>query len=95
MKEWFEDLWYKIFKKDNEIIIKIANNGCMLKTFEGNQIYKFDEEHPEDIVNMFYDLRDSLIDSSKYSKRRIEIKIVHGNKFECKDKECEICNEDN
>jgi hypothetical protein len=90
-----KDWWNRTFRKDNEIIIKIANNGCMLKTYEGDLIYKFDDEHPEDLVDMLYELRNMLVCSSKYSEKRIEIKTIHGEKFECKDRECEICNENN
>jgi hypothetical protein len=85
-----------------ELKINSFHNGALLIQDDGENthrtLYKFDYDDPElglrDLQCLLYDISEQLSMESRYSKERISIKIVHGDKYECKDKECAICKED-
>jgi hypothetical protein len=76
-----------------KIIIEIISNGVVVKYPDEDKIsYVFDNDKPEQCVEMLYNILDTLgMSGSRYDKKRIYIKIEHGDKYECKDKKCEIC----
>ncbi len=44
------------------------------------------------VINMLYEIAEGLGEyGNKHDKMRLEIHIVHGSKYECKDKKCDIC----
>ena len=80
------------------IKIERATNGAVIYYNDGDDsespsIYKFDEEDLDGLILLLYDVRDSMSSPSRYSKRRILVSIVHGDKYECKEKDCKICKE--
>ena len=70
--------------------IDIADNGYILDDGVSTTVYKCDIDSIRELLyNIVYGLKDT---SDRYAKERIEIRIVHGDKYECKDKDCPICN---
>jgi len=92
-----KQLLEKLVKQgEMEIVITPTNSGAVLKYKPGgvHEVFKFDEDNLEDAVKLFYELRNLMADGgNRYAKQRLEIKIVHGDKHECKDENCEICKE--
>ena len=84
-----------------KITIDVKENGAILNIPVGInndyklcKLYKFDPyEHVniDDYINMLYELTDAIFLFGKYSQERIKISRVHGEKYECDDKNCEIC----
>lgn len=82
-----------------KIVIESTDNGAIIRTSKDmwsdfNRIfgYVFDEYEKDGLKDLLYDIR-QMMDTldSRYSKQRIQIQIVHGDKYECADKDCEIC----
>ena len=88
-----------------KITIKITDNGAVLHIpIGGNNdynkvmVYEFDKDEHNDIqgyINMLYDITEAVMLFGKYSKERIKIKKVHGEKYNCEDKKCGICHDTN
>ena len=75
-----------------KIVIETTSNGSVVKYPENKVSYKFEENDLEGIQEMLYDILEEVsLCTSRYDKERIQIKIVHGDKYECKDKNCKIC----
>jgi hypothetical protein len=55
-------------------------------------VYEFDEYNLDKMVEVFYAIRDMLgMTGGKYSEKRVSIEMIHGENYECKDPNCEIC----
>ena len=90
--------------KQPKIEIEIADNGAVLTIknhYDFNEgqttilAYQFDEEDPDKLVDMLYTIRDVVgMTGGKYSVKRVQIQIEHGDHYDCKDKNCEICGRD-
>ena len=77
-----------------KMIIDPAENGATIRTAEPRiTVYKFDEENPDGLVALLYDVRDSMLSSSRYDRYRVIIKVGHGDKYECAEDDCSICDE--
>lgn len=77
-----------------KIIIETRSNGCTIKCKdEGiDAAFKYDREDAGDIVECLYVVKTLLYGyGGKYDKHRVEIKLVHGSGYICKDKKCTIC----
>lgn len=82
------------------IAISITSNGCVLKDENGIASIEYDIELNEikdarRVADLINSIISQLTMTSRYSKYRIFAKIEHGDKYECKDKNCQICNGDN
>ena len=74
-----------------KLIIETSDNGIKVKGTDINAVYE-----TEDDINkqqeFLYDLIDTLgWYQNKYSEKKLQIDIVHGNSFECVDKDCSLC----
>ena len=90
-----------------KLTIKPAINGALVYTeYDASEIdfgeasretmvYEFDENNLDSLQSMLYDLISTMDSSGRYSKQRIKISIVHGDKYECSEADCEICEEEN
>lgn len=80
-------------------MIKIQNtsNGIIVTYNDGDKvIYKVNSEDGfDDLLECLYDiLEDMGYCSGRYAAERIQIKIIHGDKYECNQrKTCKICGE--
>lgn len=77
------------------ITIETTDNGAVVKwREEGSYMlsFKFDEDDQNDLVRLHYTINE-LVNGygGKYDKQRVEIKVVHGSGYECKDNKCTIC----
>lgn len=82
-----------VFDTSDTVLIQPVGNGAVVQFSEGEQyVYKYGVEGLEGLVSMFYDLNDAVGETgSKHSVERLEIRVVHGAAYECKIKDCEIC----
>jgi len=56
-------------------------------------VYSFDEDKPEEIVHMLYDIMEHMgYLPSRYVKKRVVVCVGHGDKYECNDDKC-FCKE--
>jgi hypothetical protein len=74
-----------------KIEIELAENGAILKGEDILEVYEFDEENKDGFINLLYKIKEIFIEDSKYGKEVISINIVHGNKYDCNDKNCKNC----
>ena len=84
-----------------KIEIETVDNGAILR-FAGNDgsaecsCYPYQDEEQQDyMLYMLRDVVDCLFgeDTTRYSSKRIHISWMHGDKYECKEENCEICKE--
>ena len=77
------------------ITIKTLANGATVNIpGESGTVYKFQDEEMGGLAEMLYDIADAIEPGSRYSKERVRVKIVHGDKYECPDrKSCAVCQE--
>ena len=78
------------------ITIKTTDNGAIVKVtgqYDENfeRSYVFDEENMEGMEQLLWDLLDPIHLFGKYSKERISITRVHGEKYDCEEKDCKVC----
>ena len=75
------------------IKIKRVNNGVVLTSEEGEEVFEFDSEDLTRLHELHYEL-DALIEpmNGRNSRQRMTHRIVHGDKYECKG--CDICKEE-
>ena len=90
-----------------KLTIKPAINGALVYTeYDASEnesgeascetmVYEFEEGKLDGLQSMLYDLISTFDSSGRYSEQRIKISIVHGDKYECTAKDCEICEEEN
>lgn len=81
-----------------KIEIEKANNGAILKTDDkddfSTDIYKFDDDNLDGLVEMLYEICDFVGQmGDRHDKLRIRISVLHGDKYLCMDKKCDICKE--
>ena len=77
---------------ENGAIVTIKGHYDFTDGKESKRVYEFDEESKEGLLNLLYEVdRFCMIDEGKYSKERVDITLIHGEKYECKDKNCELC----
>ena len=84
-----------------KIIIERVSNGAIVRgrDCEGNkeeQIFKFEDGEINGLVVLLLAIEEQLSStcSGRYDEKRISIRIVHGDKYDCKDKKnCVICGE--
>jgi CO dehydrogenase/acetyl-CoA synthase epsilon subunit len=96
LKEIMDRLEKLAKQAEINIVITPTSNGAVVKCGAAgvHEVFKFsaDEENLDGAVDLFYQLKGLLADhGNRYAKQRLEIRIVHGDKYECKDKDCEIC----
>jgi len=87
--------------KNPKLIIELTNNGAVIEIKdhvdfnEGHPIklvYAFDDDNKQGLLDLLWKVDEFLcVDEGKYSKERAEIKLVHGENVECKNKDCKIC----
>lgn len=75
------------------ITIKTLSNGAAVTvTGEAGSAYKFGGEDLGGLSEMLYDIIDVLEPGSRYSEKRVRVKIEHGDKYNCQaGKNCEVC----
>lgn len=82
------------------ILIESALNGAVLTTIDedtGRKLstiaYEFSTwENLQSLQTLLYDLCDMLgANLSRHDKYAIRVHVVHGDKYECKDEGCPIC----
>jgi hypothetical protein len=56
---------------------------------EDRYSYVFSEDNIDGLQSLLYDLSDVLLCSGRYSKYRIKISVIHGDKYDCKG--CDWC----
>jgi len=93
----------------DEIKIERVSNGAILtytdydgegKACRERIVFKYDTDAEvgnwEGLIDLLWQVAELLgILGSKYDKQRLEIRIVHGSSYVCKDKKnCEICKEE-
>ena len=67
---------------------KIFNKYICFEVGEG------EENQAQSLKSVFYFLMEYYgCYGNKYSEKRLEIKVVHGNSYECTNVDCEICEE--
>ena len=74
--------------------ITFVANGALLKLQDEPrpEVFKFEDEDPGGLVDMLQALVDySGYLGSRYSRQRIQVRIIHGDKYECNDKKCGLC----
>ncbi len=87
-----EDL--KLFT-DSVIHIIMAQNGALLVTSEGAEVFEFQENNLKGLRELYYAIGDALgIFGSKYDRERIRHAIQHGDQYRCEDKDCPICHDE-
>jgi len=74
-----------------DIRINILNNGATVRSDSGEEVFKFDSDNRADLVIMLYTILDIIEPNQKYDKECIEIKLIHGRGYDCKDKNCSVC----
>jgi hypothetical protein len=80
-----------------KITITPTRNGTYVEYDDGENVdrasYTFDAETDlEGAQEFLYDIAEWVgLIGSRYDRNRIKIQIVHGDKYECSDKECKIC----
>jgi hypothetical protein len=93
---------YLPYKEGSIIIIEPVTNGAVVTQQDGTKnAYVFDEEAQDfeskglkGLVELLYAVLDHMgVYGGKYKTECIEIRIVHGRGYECKDKKCPICKE--
>jgi len=84
-------------------IISWAINGASVRFIENDgekiikedRVFEFDDEKGfGGLTSMFWEICNHYGwdgDRGRYSKERINFSLVHGDKYECSDKECQIC----
>lgn len=79
--------------EETMITIKQISNGCVVKFGSSEQqAYIFGLDNLSGLQEMMYDILEEIEPTnSRYSKQRLQVSIVHGDKYECKDKKCDIC----
>ena len=89
--------------KRPKLIIELMENGALVTiknhadingedNKEMSMVYEFDEDNKEKLVELLYEVDNFCVcEEGKYSKERSEIKLVHGEKYDCKDDNCKIC----
>ena len=76
------------------MVLKRAANGAMLSGNGEREVFEYDEEDMGGLVELLYAVGEQLAPAtSRYSKERISVTIVHGDKYECEDRKCGICKE--
>jgi hypothetical protein len=90
--------------KKPKLIIDLTDNGAVLtikdhldfsESGETKLVYEFDEDNKEKLVDLLYQVDQfCMFGEGKYSKERAEIRLIHGEKYDCKDKGCKICHEE-
>ena len=73
------------------IKIKSVANGAVADDGEQSQAYIFGAEDLDGLRDMLFDIKDTFYTGSRYDRERIQVSIVHGDKYECKDAKCEVC----
>jgi len=80
------------------IKIKSASNGATVQIdSEEPEVFIFDKDNLEGLLELLYCIRNYFelqYGASRYDEERVDIKIGHGDKVDCKDKKCEICKGD-
>lgn len=85
-----------------KIIIEVADNGVFLSVHDDDpevrtnkEVFEFDEDNLDELQELHNTISDLIAPmSGRNSEKRIQHKIVHGDKYECKDKKCSICKEE-
>lgn len=84
--------------------IKVVSNGYIVKfkDEEGNPCKVVIEENPEErqfdpvaVNNLLHTILDHLgvfLQNRKYEKTNVSIEIKRGTHYDCKEKDCEVCN---
>ena len=81
--------------EDSAIHIIVAENGALLVTSEGAEVFEFEEDNLKGLRELHYAIGDALgIFGSKYDRERIRHAIQHGDQYRCEDKDCPICHDE-
>jgi hypothetical protein len=84
-----------------KLIIELVENGAIV-TIKGHydfaegkaskKVYIFDEDNKQGLLDLLWEV-DSfcMIDEGGYSRERVDMNLIHGSKYICKDVNCEIC----
>ena len=77
------------------IKIKTAINGAIIVCEDGEEVFEYDEEDWGGLQELHYRLDEMIAPmSSRSSEKRMRHRTVHGDNYECKDKKCRICGEE-
>lgn len=81
-----------------KITIDRADNGAQVKidyqdpdAAHRTTVYAFDEYEPDGLADMLWNISDAFISGHKRMEKRVIVEIRHGSDWDCKKKECEIC----
>lgn len=83
-----------------KIYIETTNNGAYIKYDDGDKnaddrySYQFDKENLDSLQSLIEDVIDTLHCSGRYDRFRLYTTIKHGDKYECRLKNCEWCKKD-
>jgi hypothetical protein len=84
-------------RKSGKVQTKIARacNGVILEVpGEMPEVFEFDDQRRRRLMHLLCAVLEILgASGSKWDRERVEVRIVHGRGYECKDKSCEICGE--
>ena len=73
--------------------IKRVGNGAVLEDEDGGvEVYEYDEMNMGRLIDLLFEVSEIIAPtSSRYSRERVSVRLVHGDKYECPEKECELC----
>lgn len=79
----------------NDVTIELVSNGAVLTDSEGDkEVFKFQQGDLEGLQELLWTVQQIVQPADgKYNSQRIQINIVHGSGYVCKDKKCPICKE--
>jgi hypothetical protein len=79
------------------IVIERVDNGAIVEypSEDGlinKAVFEFGSDNLEGASSMLWDVLDKLwLNGSRHDRERLVIRREHGDKYECNDKDCEIC----
>lgn len=82
----------------NKITIERVDNGLVVDNCGTKHVFECEGDFGEDrmvgVRNALYTILESLgYYGSKHDKERVEVRIVHGENFDCTEPDCDICTE--
>ena len=73
--------------------IKRVGNGAVLEDEDGGvEVYEYDETNMGRLIDLLFEVSELIAPtSSRYNQERVNVRLVHGDKYECPEKDCELC----
>jgi hypothetical protein len=84
----------KLFN-DSVIYIVEAQNGTLLVTMEGAQVFLFDDQNIAGLQELHYSIDEALGHwGSSHDRQRMHHIIEHGSSYTCEEKDCAVCRDE-